>query len=360
MRDFFFRIRSLDWVLNFSALFIAAASLLSLASINKNFFYRQLVWFSLGLIFIFVISQVDWRPFVNYRWVIFGIYALAVVLLAITYLTAPPIRGIKSWLVAGPFQLQISEFAKAALIIALSSFWAKAHIAVARIKNLLISFFYFIVPALLIVIQPDLGSVLVLFGIWFGYLLISGIKWRHLAIAVLIFFIAGIFLWTGYLKDYQKERIVNLFYPERNPLGVNYSVIQSKIAIGSAGFLGKGFKQGTQVQLGFLPEAKTDALLSVFIEEWGLLGGLLVIIAFLTVLIRIIFIGLASENNFSKLFCLGAVVMFLVHFVLNVGSNLGLTPVVGIPFPFLSYGGSHILMELAVIGIIQSIAARSR
>ena len=220
---------------------------------------------------------------------------------------------------------------------------------------LFLSFIYFAIPSFLILIQPDMGSVLILFGLWFGYLLISGLPWRYIFAAFLIFSLLGAFMWTGFLKEYQKDRILGLFNPERDPLGINYSSIQAKIAVGSAGIWGKGFGQGTQVQMGFLPESQTDFIFAALIEEWGLLGGFLVVIAFLVIFYRIMRIGVNSENNFNKLICIGAMMMFLFHFILNVGSNLGLTPVVGVPFPFLSYGGSNLLVSALLIGMVQSI-----
>lgn len=354
------KIKNLDWVLNLSILFIAAASLVSLYSGDKNSFYQQILWYAIGFLLIFFASQVDWRPFLNYPRLILSIYIFSIVLLIVTFLTAPLIHGTKSWLVLGPFRFQTSEFFKLILIIVLSSFWAKAHIGIAYLKNIFLSFLYLVIPLFLILIQPDLGSALIVFGIWFSYLLISGIKWKHLMVALLILIIVGVFLWTNFLKDYQKERITSLFYPERDPLGVSYSAIQSKIAIGSAGIWGKGFGQGTQLQLKFLPEAQTDFTFAAFIEEWGLFGGLLIILAFMVVLIRIVYIGMMSEYNFFKLFCLGSVILFLLHFILNAGSNLGIMPVIGVPFPFLSYGGSHILTTFLIIGIIQSIVVKSR
>lgn len=357
-------IKKQDWILNSAILFLALAGSLSLLSSAKSagggLFYQHLVWYVVGLAVMVLVSQIDWRPLINRLRLINGIYIIAVILLILTYFLAPSIRGAKSWLIIGPLNFQASEFTKLALIIVFSSFWARAHIGIAHLKNLATSFFYFVIPVALVVIQPDLGTALILFGIWFGYLLISGIKWKHLIIALVIFSIAGTFLWASFLEDYHKARIIGLFYPEKYALGVNYGVIQSKIAIGSAGFLGKGFGGGTQVQLGFLPEAQADFIFAAFIEEWGLLGGFLVILAFLILMIRIIQIGLISENNFARFICLGVVIMFILHFILNIGSNLGILPVVGVPFPFLSYGGSNLLTNFILIGIIQGIVLRSK
>src|SRR3989344_4940035 len=255
------RVWRLDWVLIGAIVFLGASSLVTLSSIAPELFRQQIVWYVLGGILVAVCASIDWRPFVNYPWIIRGAYFASLLLLIITYFLSPPIRGIKGWLVIGNWQFQTSELAKLALIIVFSWFWAKAHIQIAHIRNLLISFIYFLVPTLLVLVQPDMGSALILFGIWFGYLLVSGIQWRHLLIASACFVVLGFGFWNYFLAEYQKDRITGLFYPERDPLGVNYNVIQSKIAIGSAGLWGKGFAQGTQTHLGFLPEAETDFIL---------------------------------------------------------------------------------------------------
>lgn len=350
--------KKLDWQLNGAFLFLAVAGLISLLGSRPDLFWKQSLWYGIGFLFIFLIIQFDWRAFIGNRGAILGIYFLAIVLLIITYFFAPTIRGARAWLSIGSFQFQTAEFSKLALIIVLASFFSRRHISIARISNLLISFVYFAIPAGLIALQPDFGSALILFFVWLGFLLISGIRWRHLLVAMIIFSIIGSIMWQGVLKDYQKERISGIFFPERDALGINYGVIQSKIAIGSAGFFGKGFSQGTQTQLRFLPEAQTDFIFAAFIEEWGVLGGLLILAAFLFLILKIIGIGLETDNNFNRFVCLGTAVLFGVQFILNAGSNLGITPVIGVTFPFLSYGGSSVLINLILIGIIQSVAAR--
>jgi rod shape determining protein RodA len=353
-------VKSLDWALNGGVLFLAGAGLLSLASTAPKLFWWQLLWVVLGLGIILAVSNFDWRPFVNYPKAIFGIYLIAILLLAITYLVAPSIRGVRAWLPIFGLQFQTSEFSKFALIVLFSAFFAKAHVSIAHLRSVLVSFAYLLPPILLVTLQPDMGTALILFGLWFGYLLVSGLRWKHIFLATCVFLIGFVILWAGVFKDYQKQRIIGLFDPSRDPLGVNYSVIQSKIAIGSAGFWGKGFGQGTQSQFGFLPEAQTDFIFAAFIEEWGMLGGIATIAAFLLVLFRITKIGLDAENNFSRFICLGTSLLFLLHFILNVGSNVGLMPVIGVPFPFLSYGGSNFMVNSLLIGMIQSIVIHRR
>ena len=353
-----FNLKRVDWVLNGIVLALAIFSLITISSIAPHLFWQQLIWFILGFGLILLFSQIDWRPLINHRWIIFSIYFFFVGLLGITFLFAPTIRGIRGWLVIGPFQMPTSEFVKIALIIVFAYFFARRHVGIALWRNIFIPFVYLLIPAVFVLLQPDLGSALILFGLWIGFLLVSGIRMKHIAIGLLILSTVVVWSWFSFLQGYQKERIVGLFNPEYDPLGVNYNVIQAKIAIGSAGFLGKGYGQGTQVQLGFLPEAPTDFILAALIEEWGLLGGLILIGLFFMLLFRIIRIGSLAKNNFPKLLCLGTVILFILHFIVNVGSNIGLLPVIGVPFPFLSYGGSNLLTSAALIGIVQSIANR--
>jgi rod shape determining protein RodA len=337
---------------------VLAAGLISLFSISRQLFWYQLLWTALGAVIFYFIWRFDWRALINYRWAISGIYGFSLLLLLLTLALAPSIRGAKSWIPIGPFKFQTSELMKAALILIYARFFSRGHVRIAHGKTLLASFFLMALPAFLIALQPDLGSAIILFLIWLGFVLVSGIRFKHIIIAMLCFAVFFVLLWNFWLLDYQKARIVGLFYPERDPFGINYSVIQSKIAIGSAGFFGKGFGQGTQVQLGFLPEAPTDFIFPAFVEEWGFLGGIFILSAFFAFLFAILRIGMLAEKNFEKFVCLGAVIMFASQFTINVGSSLGLLPVIGVPFPFLSYGGSNLLTSLLIVAIINFIAVR--
>ena len=351
-------LKNQDWLLTIAVFSLVALGLLGLYSFSKEFFTQQLLWFGIAVLAALALMSVDLRPLARYRWFVLGIYGLSLFLLLITHFFAPVIRQAKSWIVIGPIQFQTSEFTKVALVILYAYFFAREHVGIARLSNILKSFLYVAIPAFLIFKQPDLGSAIILFSIWAGFLIVSGIPPRHLLIGFIIFVILGASGWNYLLADYQRDRLIGFLNPRYDPLGVNYSVIQSKIAIGSAGFWGKGFGQGTQTQLGFLPEAQSDFAFSAFIEEWGFLGGAVVLGVFLLLLIRIVFIGLASQNNFFRLICLGAVIVFLAQFLLNVGSALGFLPVTGVTFPFFSYGGSSLLINMGLVGLIQSIAVR--
>jgi rod shape determining protein RodA len=350
--------KKIDWWLIGALLFLAVASLTSLLSTKPALFQYQLLWYSLGFLIIFLAAKINWRWLTTQNWFFLSFYWLTVILLVMA-LFMRSVRGAHSWLILGPFRFQPSELAKIALILIFASFFSRRHLEVSLFKNIIISFFYFFIPAALVAVQPSLGMAMIFFGIWVGFIIVSGLKWRRLLAGFLIFILVASVLWMTFLKPYQKERILGFIFPERNPLGTNYNVIQSKIAIGSAGWFGKGFGQGTQAQLGFLPEAQTDFIFSAFVEEWGLIGGLLLIIAFLLIIFRIIKIGIKSEGNRAKFICLGAAITLAMQFFFNIGSCLGLSPVVGITFPFFSYGGSSLLTNALLIGIIQNIAIES-
>lgn len=341
------------------AAFILFWGLIVLSSISRNLFILQLIWAGVGSAFILLFTKIDWRSIFNYRWLLWGFYAVTVGLLLFTYAAGPVVRGVRSWLTVGPLTFQPVEFAKLALILVYAQYFSRRHLAIARWKNILGSCILFALPAGLTAVQPDLGSACVLFGIWFGFLLVSGLPLRRLLVALAVFVLIGAVGWHAALRDYQRERIRGVFYPEENALTINYSVIQSKIAIGSAGLFGKGYGQGSQTQLGFLTEPANDFVFAALIEEWGIAVGLLVVAAFLVLVLRILKIGSMASHNFEKFICLGTAMAFGIHFLLNAGSTVGIFPVVGVTFPFLSYGGSSLLTNFFLLAIIHAIAHRS-
>ncbi|KKU94096.1 MAG: Rod shape-determining protein [Candidatus Jorgensenbacteria bacterium GW2011_GWA1_48_13] len=351
--------RKFDWLLFSALLAIALASLVSLLSSNAILFYKQLVWYIIAFCLILFSIRIDWRGLIKESYFRYGIYWFAVALLLIVDLSGKTIRGVTSWLQFGDFQFEPAELAKLGLILLLAGFFSRRHIAAWVGKNIALSFFYALIPTVLVAVQPDLGSALVVFGIWIGFLLLSGINKKRLAVGFLVAILFAGLLWGFFLKPYQKDRLLGFVNPERDPLGVNYNVIQSKIAIGSAGFWGKGFGAGTQVQFGFLPEAETDFIFAAFVEEWGIVSGLIIILAFLLVVSRIVKIGIEAKNNDYKFITLGTALVLAIHFLLNIGSNLGFLPVTGINFPFLSYGGSNILTVAILVSIVERIKLES-
>lgn len=329
---------------------------IEILSISVSLARIQLIWIGLGFLILFISLKIDLRNIFNYEWFIKLIYLIALLLLIFALFFGPVIRGTKGWIVLGLIRFQPVEFAKVALVLIYASYFSRRHILVASWRTIFESFVFFIFLGIFVLLQPDLGSFLILFGIWFGFLLLSGLPGKKIAISILIFIILGFIGWNYFLKDYQKQRIIGIFYPEKNVLTINYSSIQSKIAIGSGGLWGKGFRQGTQTQLGFLTEPATDFIFSALIEEWGLIAGIAVIMSFLFLIWGLIKIGMFINNNFLKFICLGTIIIFSFNFIINIGSALGILPVIGIPFPFLSYGGSNLLINFLLISIILSIA----
>ncbi len=347
-----------DLRLNLAVIILLSIGLISLLSSSPINFYKQLFWIILGSLFAFVIIFIDVKSFFRNNGFVFSLYALMNILLLATVFFAPKIKGNGAWLVVGPFQFQPSEIAKVILVIFLAYFFSKKHTGIAFWGTVLSSFMYAIIPIFLIMLQPDLGSAVIMFVIWGGFVLFSGLPIKKILISAIVAICAFVALWGFVLQDYQKDRIVGVFNPELDPLGVNYSVIQSKISIGSGGFWGKGFEQGTQVQLGFLPEAQTDFIFAAIAEEGGLIASVILILIFFYMLVRIIKIGIASEENMLKFISLGAGIVFFIQFLINVGSNVGIFPVIGVTLPFVSYGGSSVFSSIFLIGVIQSLYAR--
>lgn len=355
MADFF---RRMDWALNGAIAILISASLVAIASAKPGEFASQAVALAIGLCLMTLFAAIDWRSAGSHRSVALTFYGAGIALLVATYFFAPPIRGVKSWLVFEGMRFQTSEFMKLGLIVLYSYYFAKRHVGIAEWKNILIPGLYAAVPAVLVMIQPDMGSALIIVGIFIAYLFMSGIRWSHIFVGIGLFAATAAFGW-GYLAEYQRDRVRGLFNPSRDPLGVNYNVIQSKIAIGSGGLVGKGWKQGTQTQLGFLPEAGNDFIIASIAEEWGLAGVLLVFGAFVVAVWRAIAIAMRARGNFGALVCLGFVAFLGLHIAFNVGSAAGFMPVVGVPLPFVSSGGSNLLTFFMILGILQSIAIRS-
>ena len=338
---------------------LASISLVTLASVDSEYFIKQVGWYVMAFIIIFAGSQISWEWFFTQKWFRYGFYWVSVALLLVPYIQGHEIRGTKSWIVIGNTQFEPSELAKVALIILLAGFFSKKYLAAWQSKNIAVSFLYTFIPTATVAFQPDLGSAMVLFGIWVGFLVMSGINRKRFFIGLAVVALLLIVLWAYFLQPYQRERVTGFLFPEYDPLGVNYNVTQAKIAIGSAGLWGKGFGGGTQTQLGFLPEAHTDFIFAAFVEEWGLFGGVVLMLTYLMFILTIIKTGLRLQRNDLKFVVLGAGLVFLIHFFINIGSNLGVVPVIGISLPFVSYGGSNLLTSSLLISIIQRIKTES-
>lgn len=338
---------------------LMGASLLTLSSVASAFFTQQLVWIGLAILIIIAARMVDWRGLLASS-AVYAPYGLSVLLLVAVLAIGPVVRNIRGWLYIGPVGFQPVELAKVALIFLYARHLSRAHATIARYTTLATSAGLMLVPVGLVMLQPDLGSAIILMGTWFGCIVASGLPKRRIAAGALLAAVAVTIAWFFVLAPYQKARIIGVLHPERDPLGVNYSTNQAKIAVGSAGWFGKGYGQGTQVQLHFLTEPQGDFALASFTEEWGIAGALVLLGSFLALVLGILRVGLSTPRNVEKFVALGTALSFTVQATINAGSTLGLLPVVGVPFPFLSYGGSSLLTSAALIGIVNAIAYRSR
>lgn len=352
--------KKLDWVLIISSVLLVGFGLLSLWSSSQgdgNFlnFQKQIIFWLVGIFLMLLISFFDWRALRENPYLILMLYILCLVSLVGLFFVAPEIRGVRSWYKIGQISIDPIEFTLLALIIILAKYFSNRHIEMYRVRHLILSGMYVLVPALLIFFQPNLGSFLLLVALWVGVLLFSGIKLRHFLILCLCGLIFFAFSWFFLLKDYQKERIASFFKPQLEPLGIGWSQNQAKIAIGSGGLLGKGWERGSQTRYGFLPEPQTDFIFSAIAEEFGLVGVFFLMLFFVILIGRIIKIAVSAESNFPRLFSAGLAIILVAKIIIHIGMNLGVLPIIGIPLPFVSYGGSSLVAAYIGLGVLQSI-----
>ena len=360
MRGVLSHFKKLDWILIISAFLLVGIGLLSIYSISLGKgdflnFKKQVIFFGISIFLMFLLSFFDWRALREDPYLILILYSLCLVGLAGLFFFAPEIRGVKSWYRFGPVSIDPIEFTKIVLIIVLAKYFSMRHIEMYRIRHILLSGFYILIPATLIFLQPDLGSVLILIALWVGILIISGIKLRHFLILVLCGLLILIFSWGFVLRDYQKARIISFFTPGIEPLGISWSQNQAKIAIGSGGIFGQGIGQGPQTQYGFLPEPQTDFIFAAIAEELGLIGVFVLLFLFSVLIWRAIKIAISSQTNFPRLFASGFSILLISQIFIHIGMNLGLLPIIGIPLPLISYGGSSLIATFIGLGILESI-----
>jgi rod shape determining protein RodA len=268
---------------------------------------------------------------------------------------APEIRGVRGWYKIGGISIDPIEYMKMILIVLMAKYFALRHTEVYRIRHIFYTGTYFFIPALLIAFQPDLGPVLVLTALWIVILLVAGIKVKHfLGIALLALVLLGV-SWQLFLLDHQKDRIVSFLEPELDPLGIGWSQLQSKIAIGNGGLFGQGFGQGSQTQYGFLSEPQTDFIFSAIAEEFGIFGVSVIFALLLILLWRVLKIGIGAQGNFARLVAAGFATLLIAQTFINVGMNLGLLPIIGLSLPLVSYGGSSLILTYIGLGFLLSI-----
>lgn len=356
-------IKNIDWLLFFFILPITFFGLLTMRNFTDPsggaFFPKQILWLVISLIVFFLASFIDFR-FLKQTKVIVIAYLFFTFLLLVLFLLGKVTNGAQSWFDFGFFSFQPVDMMKLALIILLAKYFSRRHVEIKNIKHVLISGLYAIVPFLLVFLQPDFGSAMVIFFIWFGMVLVSGISKTHLIFVIISGVLVFLALWLFVFAPYQKDRIKTFIDPLSNIHGAGYNVFQSTIAVGSGQVVGKGVGFGSQSRLSFLPEPETDFIFAAFSEEWGFVGSFILIILFVLIIWRILYGAYLGSTNFETLYALGFCIFLISHIVVNVGMNLGIFPVTGIPLPFMSYGGSHLLTEFLGLGILMSMRRYSR
>jgi rod shape determining protein RodA len=315
---------------------------------------RQAIYLAVGLVGMFALALIDYRVYASLRW---PIWIFTIAILAIVSVIGQITHGAQRWIDLRIFLFQPSELSKLLLILVVAKYMADHENEMTRWRGLAVSFFFVALPLVLVYLQPDLGTAIVIGATWGVMALAAGMKTRDVLIILAIGAVAAPLIWAN-LRPYQQERILTFIDPQRDPLGTGYNVTQARIAIGSGGLYGLGFCSGTQSQLRFLRIRQTDFIFSVIGEELGFIGSLFVIALFAFILFRIIRAAMLSRTAYGKLVAVGVVAMIFVQSYVNLGMNLGLMPVTGIPLPFVSSGGSSLISLLAAEGVIQSIVMR--
>ena len=320
---------------------------------------RQLIWIGLSSVAFFACASLDMR-FIRRTPVIIAGYIAVAVLLAALLVFAHATLGAKSWFNFGIFSFQPADPAKIVLIALMAKYFSRRHMEIGHFWHVIVSAAYAGTLILLILVEPDLGMATIFSSIWLGMVLVSGIPKKHLLIVFAFAMVAAAGLWFGGLHAYQRARIMAFVNPAADIHGTGYNAYQAVVAAGSGQIWGKGIGYGTQSKLRFLPEYETDFIFAAFAEEWGFVGILLILALYGLLLFQLLLIARRMPTNFDALFTMGVAILFLAHITVHAGINLGLLPVTGTTIPFMSSGGSHILIEFAALGIVTSLAQHAR
>lgn len=356
--------KNFDWIMLASVVLLVSFGLIEIYSVSLgrdvsylHNFKKQLLFAGLGFVFLFVFTFIDsyfLKSLTRY------FYMIALALLAVVLIVGHNIRGHQSWLVFSGFTLQPVELVKIILIMSLARYFSSLATKVKTRKHFLASAVIAFLPIVLVMLQPDLGSVIILGSIWLIMIIAAGFSKKYFLTIFLAVSVLFAVSWFLLFKPYQKDRIINFVNPGINSQQSGYNITQAMIAIGSGGWTGQGVGLGSQSQLKFLPEAHTDFIFSVIAEELGFIGVLLLLIFYLIFFIRCYRALLKINNDFDIYFIIGAAGLIFVQMFINIGMNLGIIPVVGLPLPFVSYGGSSLISLLALVGIVENIIIKSK
>ena len=363
--DYFIPVLTIALVLCGMFLIFSATKSGDASLLSNTFLKKQLIAALLGVLAVIISLLINYEVLRDYAEII---YIGDLLLLGIVLVIGQTVKGGQSWISLGRFNFQPAEITKLIVIIMLAHVLAKGKYKVENILGLIMPGLYVFIPFSLILLQNDLGSSLVLLAIFIGMIYVAGANAKFLfgsifgVIGSVVTWVAAHIYLGVYipLKDYQLNRLLVLVNPSRDPLGAGYNVRQSKIAIGSGGFLGKGLFTGSQNQLNFLPEKHTDFIFSVLGEELGFVGAIIILILYFTLLWRALIVARKAKDKFGEYVVIGIISMFSFHIFQNIGMAVGLMPVTGIPLPFLSYGGSSLITNLLAVGLIMNINMRKK
>jgi len=359
--SFFDKLKAVDYFLIIIVAIIGSISVVSIYSTEsgnfsfytKNHLTRFLVFFSMFLVLSFVRVSVWYRQ-------AYIFYILGILLLLLVIFFGISASGSKRWINFFIMNLQPSELMKIAIIVCFARYYHRIQSSdIQSYKYLLQPIILLLIPCYLVITQPDLGTAILIAGSGLAIIWLAGLNLKYFVYSGLILLVSLPFV-ISFLKPYQKSRILTFFNPDRDPLGAGYQIIQSKIAIGSGGLLGKGFLQGTQSYLEFLPEKHTDFIFTLFSEEFGFVGSMVLILLYALLIYRIIRIGFSSRSFFAKLYCFGFASGLFLYIFVNIAMVLGLLPIVGAPLPIMSYGGSSMLSIMLGLSIVMSCKIYSR
>jgi rod shape determining protein RodA len=351
---------SFDWTLLVPATVLSLIGIVTMNTFGQgaSLAPRQLIWLAIALLVYFTISFIDVR-FVRRASVVMTLYAIAFLLLVLV-LASHPVMGARAWFSLGPVSFQPADLAKLALIALLAKYLSRRYVEIGDFRHIVVSGGYTALLAGVILIEPDMGNTIIFCAVWLGMMLVSGISKKHLALLGIVGIIAASVLWFGGLKPYQRARIVSFINPASDIRGAGYNAYQAKIAVGSGQLFGKGIGYGTQSKLRFLPQYQTDFIFAAFAEEWGFIGVALLLFVYALLFTRLAQIAKVAATNFDAFFTLGVLILLASHLTIHVGINLGLLPVTGTTIPFMSSGGSHLVLEFAALAIVTSLERHGR
>jgi rod shape determining protein RodA len=351
----------LDWTLLLPALTLSFLGILTMSTFGQgaSLAPRQIILLVIAVLVYIGFSMFDMR-FIRRTQVVVALYIISAVLLLLLLVASHPVLGARAWFSLGPISFQPADLAKLTLIALLAKYFSRRHVEIGNFRHIIVSGAYTLLFVVLVLVEPDMGNAIIFCVIWLGMILVSGIPKKHLVVLGVIGLVVASTLWLVGLKPYQRERIVSFVNPAADIHGAGYNAYQAKIAIGSGELFGKGIGYGTQSKLRFLPEYQTDFIFAAFAEEWGFVGVLLLLLVYALLFARLAQIARASATNFDSFFTLGVLILFAAHMVMHIGINLGLLPVTGTTIAFMSSGGSHLVLEFALLGIVTSLARHGR